>query len=83
MPDSIYLIVTSSNTATASGSLPPTRLSTYLVEVQDGEDEQTAVDRFARASAADLLGCNLDVYDPAAARRYRLNPGVEAVEAGS
>lgn len=83
MPDSIYLIVSSSTTAVGAGSLPPTRESAYLVELGEGETVDAAVRRFAQAAPADLLAADILVFDPADARRYRLNPGVELVETGS
>lgn len=82
MPE-IYIIVSSATTATGTGSLPPTRESAYLVRLEAEETEAEAVGRFAAQAPADLLTAELLVFDPSAARRYRLNPGVELVEGGS
>ncbi len=79
MPGSLYLIVSSPNTAVGVGELPPTRESAYLLELADGETEDAAVTRFAQTAPADLLSAEIVVFEPSAARRYRLNPGVELV----
>jgi len=83
MPDSIYLIVSSPNTAVGVGQLPPTRHGAYLVELQEGETEEQAV---ARTVTTDMIGCDLTVFGAATGTRYRGGPTVELIadeESGS
>jgi len=76
MPDSIYLIVSSPNTAVGIGQLPPTRHGAYLVELQEGETEAQAV---SRTVTADMIGCDLTVFDAGSGTRYRVGPTVELI----
>lgn len=77
MPDSIYLIVSSPNTAIGVGSLPPTRHGAYLVEAQDSDE--TVDDMVRRTVTTDMIGCDLTVFDAASGTRYRVGPAVELV----
>ena len=77
MPDFIYLIVSSPNTAVGVGQLPPTRHGAYLVELQDGETEAQAVNRTV---TSDMIGCDLTVFDAGSGTRYRVGPSVELVQ---
>jgi len=77
MPDSIYLIVSSPNTAVGVGQLPPTRHGAYLIELQEGETETQAV---SRTVTADMIGCELHVFDASSGTRYRVGPSVELAQ---
>lgn len=77
MPDPIYLVVASPNTATSTNDLPETRLATYLVEPQEGEE--TELDMVNRFTTPAMLGSELIALDPATGTRYRVDPTVVAV----
>lgn len=78
MPDSIYLIVSSPNTAFGVGQLPPTRHGAYLVEARDSDE--TVDDMVNRTVTTDMIGCGLTVFDAAEGTKYRVGPSVELVQ---